>query len=103
MNFDPNLDYIIFEFSVPWDNASSDEAIGEAVRGWYENQGHLINQYTLEGKLPETTNPLYVNDIHADQDYWGRVKDVEKARAVRREVDPELFWQKRTSGGFRLG
>lgn len=44
-----------------------------------------------------------MNDANYAQDYWARLGSTEQAREVRKKYDPELFFQKRTSGGFRLG
>ena len=43
-----------------------------------------------------------MNDAYFREDYWGRLRTAEKARVVRHAVDPEGFFQTRTSGGFRL-
>lgn len=77
----------------------------KATRKYYTGQGEMIKQYTQEGKLPKAYTPLYLNDLNARQDFWGRVAPETRARAlaVRRAVDPKLFFQNRATGGFHLG
>lgn len=55
--------------------------------------------------LPDVYRPLFMNDANYAQDYWARMDpaSVQMARAVRQQYDPEMFFQKRTSGGWRLG
>ncbi|EFR02281.1 FAD binding domain-containing protein [Nannizzia gypsea CBS 118893] len=103
--FDPKFDYMLMQIAISWNSSSSDAAIEKANRKYYTLQGEMIKQYTNEGKLPKAYTPLYLNDLNAEQDFWGRVAPStrQKAQAVRRAVDPDLFFQDRATGVFRLG
>ncbi|EGE00064.1 hypothetical protein TESG_07387 [Trichophyton tonsurans CBS 112818] len=103
--FDPRYDYMLLQIAVSWNSSTSDSVIEEATRKYYTVQGEMIKQFTDEGKLPKAYRPLYLNDLNANQDFWGRVAPStrEKALAVRRAVDPTLLFQNRVTGGFRLG
>ncbi|EGE08034.1 hypothetical protein TEQG_07100 [Trichophyton equinum CBS 127.97] len=103
--FDPRYDYMLLQIAVSWNSSTSDSVIEEATRKYYAVQGEMIKQFTDEGKLPKAYRPLYLNDLNANQDFWGRVAPStrEKALAVRRAVDPTLLFQNRVTGGFRLG
>lgn len=45
-----------------------------------------------------------MNGAYFLQDYWGRIKPESRqyALAMRLRYDPDGFFQKRTSGGWRL-
>ncbi|KAM5471088.1 hypothetical protein MauCBS54593_003426 [Microsporum audouinii] len=103
--FDPKFDYMLLQIAVSWNSSSSDAVMEKATRKYYTGQGEMIKQFTQEGKLPKAYTPLYLNDLNARQDFWGRVAPETRARAlaVRRAVDPKLFFQNRATGGFHLG
>jgi hypothetical protein len=61
----------------------------------------LITEHIANGTLPNVYRPLYMNDIGADQDYWGRLRTRDRALQTRLRYDPKGFFQTRTSG-FRL-
>lgn len=64
----------------------------------------IVQKNIDEGRLPDVYRPLFMNDAYYRQDYWGRIKPESKQYALdaRLRYDPDGFFQKRTSGGWRL-
>ena len=75
------------------------------MKNLYRGMDNHISEFVDEGVLPDVYRPLFMNDAHYSQDYWGRISAGwrEKAKDVRERYDPELWLQERSSGGFRLG
>ncbi|KAF3481867.1 uncharacterized protein GIQ15_04626 [Arthroderma uncinatum] len=105
VGFDPKYDYMLLQIAVSYNNSASDSIVEDGARRYYTGQRQMIDQFTQEGKLPSAYTPLYLNDLNACQDFWGRISQAtrDKALAVRRAVDPKQFFQKRATGGFHLG
>ncbi|KAH8703112.1 putative FAD dependent oxidoreductase, partial [Talaromyces proteolyticus] len=105
LDFPDTTDYIIFELDISHSLSLDDDTTEAAIESLYTSLGNVVENYIREGKLPDVYRPLFMNDAHGTQDYWGRIAPSSRAFAkqVREKYDPELFWQKRTSGGFRLG
>lgn len=95
-------DYIMFELDFSYGFSKDDEKIDAAHQNVYEGLDRLISNYVDEGKLPDVYRPLFMNDAYHRQDYWGRLRTKEEGLQVQEKYDPDRFWQKRTSGGFRL-
>ncbi|OBT60736.1 hypothetical protein VE03_09818 [Pseudogymnoascus sp. 23342-1-I1] len=102
MDFEATHDYIIVELDFSYLFASSDTAIDAATQNLYGGMRNIIDQHVDNGLLDDIYRPLFMNDAYFREDYWGRLRTAEKARLVRHAVDPEGFFQTRTSGGFRL-
>ncbi|KFY23287.1 hypothetical protein V493_05951 [Pseudogymnoascus sp. VKM F-4281 (FW-2241)] len=102
MDFETTHDYIVLEFNFSYLFASSDTAIDAATQNLYSGVRNIVDGHVENGLLPDIYQPLFMNDAYSREDYWGRLRTSEKARAVRHAVDPEGFFQTRTSGGFRL-
>ncbi|KAL5352265.1 hypothetical protein ACLOAV_002212 [Pseudogymnoascus australis] len=102
MDFEATHDYIIVELDFSYLFASSDTAVDAATQNLYGGMRNIIDQHVENGLLDDIYRPLFMNDAYFREDYWGRLRTAEKARLVRHAVDPEGFFQTRTSGGFRL-
>jgi hypothetical protein len=83
--------------------SASDDNIDAANKNLFNGFDTIISRYIKEGVLPDVHRPLFMNDANYAQDFWGRLGSTEQARQTREKYDPEMFFQKRTSGGFRLG
>ncbi|KAL4878318.1 hypothetical protein BJY04DRAFT_114143 [Aspergillus karnatakaensis] len=105
LNFPTDQDYIIIELDFSYAFAASDNKIDSANKNLYRGFDALISGFIEDGVLPDGERPLFMNDAYYSQDYWGRLSPAsrEVARGAREMYDPEGFWQRRTSGGFRLG
>lgn len=105
LNFSPEHDYVILELSYSYIGAGSDRKVDSAAQRQYGGIDNLVQRYVDEGKLPDVRRPLFMNDAYYRQDYWGRLGEEQHQFAlnVRKDVDPEKFFQYRTSGGFRVG
>ncbi|KAJ5531951.1 hypothetical protein N7494_008503 [Penicillium frequentans] len=99
-----NQNYIFFEFDFSYSLAIDDETIDQATQNVYQGMGNLVQKNIDEGLLPDVYRPLFMNDAYYRQDYWGRINPDSKALALktRLNVDPDGFFQTRTSGGWRL-
>ncbi|KFY77699.1 hypothetical protein V499_02981 [Pseudogymnoascus sp. VKM F-103] len=102
MDFETTHDYIVIELDFSYLFASSDTAVDAATQNLYSGMRNIVDQHVDNGLLPDIYRPLFMNDAYFREDYWGRLRTAEKARVVRHAVDPEGFFQTRTSGGFRL-
>ena len=106
INFPDTHDFVIFQyhFSYILSGVNGDQVADALVR-IHEGTNELIEERVESGELPDVRRPMYMNDMNANQDYWGRLgaDRVAFARGVRERVDPGKFWQTRTSGGWRLG
>ncbi|RJE20525.1 FAD binding domain-containing protein [Aspergillus sclerotialis] len=96
-------DYIIFELDFSYGFPMDDNKIDAALQQVYQGLNNIVNRLVKEGKLPDVYRPLFMNDAYHRQDYWGRLRTTEQALQTRLRYDPDGFFQKRTSGGFRLG
>ncbi|KFY14414.1 hypothetical protein V492_02636 [Pseudogymnoascus sp. VKM F-4246] len=102
MDFEDTHDYIVIELDFSYLFASSDTKIDAATQNLYSGMRNIVDQHVDDGLLPDIYRPLFMNDAYFREDYWGRLRTADKARIVRKAVDPEGFFQTRTSGGFRL-
>ncbi|OKL61452.1 hypothetical protein UA08_03482 [Talaromyces atroroseus] len=103
LSFPDTTDYIIMELDISHFLASDDNSTEAALQAEYTALNNQIQKFISEGVLADVYRPLFMNDAHGTQDYWGRISTADRARATREKYDPEMFWQNRTSGGFRLG
>ncbi|KAL1952559.1 hypothetical protein VTO42DRAFT_4817 [Malbranchea cinnamomea] len=106
VNFPPTADYILFQYHFSYILGLVNEPqIAHAVRHLEVSTRELVDRHIAEGRLPDVPRPLYMNDMNGHQDYWGRIGEdmAAFARRVRESVDPEKWWQERTSGGWRVG
>ncbi|OGM41709.1 FAD dependent oxidoreductase [Aspergillus bombycis] len=103
INFPTDQDYLVIELDFSYAFSASDEKIDAANKNLFNGFDRIISNYIDEGVLPDVYRPLFMNDANYAQDYWSRLGSTEQARETRKKYDPELFFQKRTSGGFRLG
>ncbi|KKA20781.1 FAD dependent oxidoreductase [Rasamsonia emersonii CBS 393.64] len=102
LDFPTDQDYILFEFDFSYAFAADDETIDAATQNVYAGMDALVQDHIARGLLPDVYRPLFMNDAYFRQDYWGRIRTKEQALQTRLKYDPEGFFQKRTSGGFRL-
>ncbi|PGG95410.1 hypothetical protein AJ79_10070 [Helicocarpus griseus UAMH5409] len=102
MDFEPDHDYIILELDFSYFFPASDNLVDAATQNLYNGIRNIVTEHAEAGRVPDIHRPLFMNDLYHRQDYWQRMRTADKARAVAKAVDPEGFWQKRTSGGFRL-
>lgn len=99
-----DTNYIIIELDFSYASAIDDDKIDQANQHLYQGMGNLIQKNIDKGLLPDVYRPLFMNDAYYRQDYWGRIHPASKKRALqaRHRYDPDGFFQKRTSGGWRL-
>lgn len=96
--------YIIIELDFSHGLSIDDSKIDAATVELYQGMGNLVQKNIDRGLLPDVYRPLFMNDAYYRQDYWGRISPESKALALktRKAYDPQGFFQKRTSGGWRL-
>ncbi|GIK04265.1 hypothetical protein Aspvir_008344 [Aspergillus viridinutans] len=95
-------DYIIIELDFSYAFAADDAKIDAANQNLYDGFDNIISENIDKGLLPDVYRPLFMNDAYFRQDYRGRIRTREQALQTRIKYDPDGFFQKRTSGGFRL-
>ncbi|KAF7118015.1 hypothetical protein CNMCM5793_007384 [Aspergillus hiratsukae] len=98
LDFPPDQDYILLQTTLQWTQALSDARMHDATQKLFKGFGRLIEEYIANGALPNVYRPLYMNDINADQDYWGRLRTRDQALQTRLKYDPAGFFQTRTNG-----
>lgn len=103
MKFPDDTNYIVLELDFSYSFSLSDDKIDEANRRLFNGFDQHISDFVDAGVLPDAKRPIFLNDANYAQDYWGRSESTEYAREVREMYDPDMFFQERTSGGFRLG
>ncbi|PLN74893.1 putative FAD dependent oxidoreductase [Aspergillus taichungensis] len=101
-DFDDDVPYIIIELDYSWGVSASDGRIDAALKTLYSGMDHHITKFQEQKALPDVYRPIFMNDAHSSQDFWGRIKSRDQGLATSKKYDPERFFQKRTSGGFRL-
>lgn len=96
--------YIFIELDFSYGFSVDDSRIDQATQELYMGLDNVIQKNVDQGSLPDVYRPLFMNDAYFRQDYWGRINPASKQAALdtRKDVDPDLFFQKRTSGGWRL-
>ncbi|KAH1486410.1 hypothetical protein KXV92_005697 [Aspergillus fumigatus] len=102
LDFPTDQDYIIIELDFSYAFAADDGKIDAANQNLYRGFDNIISDNIDKGLLPDVYRPLFLNDAYFRQDYWGRIRTREQALQTRIKYDPDGFFQKRTSGGFRL-
>ncbi|KAJ5481125.1 FAD-linked oxidoreductase [Penicillium diatomitis] len=104
LNVPTDTNYIFVELDYSWSLALDDAKIDQANQQLYQGMDNFIQSNVDKGLLPDVYRPLFMNDAYFRQDYWGRIDPASKASALqaRLRYDPEGFFQKRTSGGWRL-
>ncbi|RHZ45312.1 uncharacterized protein CDV56_102238 [Aspergillus thermomutatus] len=101
LDFPPDQDYILLQITLQWSLGLSDARMHDATQKLFKGFGRLLEEHIANGTLPDVYRPLYMNDVNADQDYWGRLRTHDRALQARLKYDPAGFFQTRTSG-FRL-
>ncbi|KAF4266157.1 hypothetical protein CNMCM8714_005598 [Aspergillus fumigatus] len=102
LDFPTDQDYIIIELDFSYAFAADDGKIDAANQNLYRGFDNIISDNIDKGLLPDVYRPLFLNDAYFRQDYWGRIRTREQALQTRIKYDPDGFFQKRNSGGFRL-
>ncbi|KAJ5580286.1 uncharacterized protein N7459_006271 [Penicillium hispanicum] len=99
-----DTNYIFIELDFSYSFSADDAKIDQANQNLYQGMDNLVQKNIEEGLLPNVYRPLFMNDAYFRQDYWGRIKPESKQTALqaRLRYDPDGFFQKRTSGGWRL-
>ncbi|KAK2806462.1 hypothetical protein FQN50_005880 [Emmonsiellopsis sp. PD_5] len=103
LDLDEDADRIImelnFSYNFPSDVPKMEAGLAEITNSMRED----VLKYVKEGVLPDVHVPLFMNDAHYSQDYWGRLKPEKReyAKKVREVYDPEGLWRERTAG-FKL-
>jgi hypothetical protein len=103
MDFDPKYHYIMFEFDYNWSDRRDDKRADANIQQVFGGIHQKVKQYIKKGDLPDAPLPLFMNDAHYAQDFWGRSAHGRFARGVRQQYDPDKFWQNRLAGGFKVG
>ncbi|KAF9895231.1 hypothetical protein FE257_000133 [Aspergillus nanangensis] len=105
LNFPEDQNYIIIELDFSYAFSASDNRIDAANKNLFGGFNKIIGDFIDQGMLPDVYRPLFMNDAYHSQDYWGRIDPASRQLALdaRKKYDPEMFFQKRTTGGFRLG
>ena len=101
-DFSDEVPYIIIELDYSWGVSASDGRIEAALKTLNSGMDHHISKFQEQKVLPDASRPIFMNDAHSSQDFWGRIKSYDQGLATSKKYDPERFFQKRTSGGFRL-
>ncbi|KAJ5797195.1 CAZyme family AA7 [Penicillium psychrosexuale] len=96
--------YIILELGFSYGLSIDDSKVDAATVELYQGMDNLAQKNIDNGLLPDVYRPLFMNDAYYRQDYWGRISPESMALALktRKAYDPQEFFQKRTSGGWRL-
>ncbi|CAI7607613.1 unnamed protein product [Penicillium manginii] len=104
LNVPTDQNYIFIELDFSYALSVDDDKIDQANQKLYQGMGNLVQKNIDKGLLPDVYRPLFMNDLYFRQDYWGRIDPDSKkeALATRLRYDPDGFFQKRTSGGWRL-
>lgn len=104
MNFPTDQAYIILELNFSYGLSIDDGKMDAATVELYQGMGNLIEKHIDQGLLPDVYRPLFMNDLYHREDYWGRIHPDSRALALKtsKAYDPEGFFQKRTSGGWRI-
>jgi len=99
---DDSVDRIIFELDYSYWYSKDDAQIDQVMQKTYTGLGDTVKRFQKEGKLPEAHLPLFMNDLYFKQDYWGRLKDASKWKAIAKKYDANGFFtnQKRVQGFF---
>ncbi|KAF2751701.1 hypothetical protein M011DRAFT_463213 [Sporormia fimetaria CBS 119925] len=100
LDLDDDVDRIILEYNYSYPSQLSDEKVYLALQSLYEGTKDIVDQFTQSGKVPEAYLPLFANDGHFRQDYFGRLRTVDFARSVRDRYDPHGFFADRTGGSI---
>ncbi|KAJ5109633.1 hypothetical protein N7532_002278 [Penicillium argentinense] len=104
LNVPTDQNYIFIELDFSYALSVDDDKIDQANQKLYQGMGNLVQKNIDQGRLPDVYRPLFMNDAYYRQDYWGRIDPASKKEALqtRLRYDPDGFFQKRTSGGWRL-
>ncbi|KAJ5782051.1 FAD linked oxidase N-terminal [Penicillium paradoxum] len=104
LNFPTDQPYIIIELDFSYGLSIDDTKIDAATVQLYQGIDNIIEKNIDKGLLPDVYRPLFMNDLYHREDYWGRIDPASKALALKtsKAYDPEGFFQKRTSGGWRV-
>jgi hypothetical protein len=99
-----DTNYIFIELDFSYALSLDDDKIDQANQNLYQGLGNIVQKNIDKGLLPDVYRPLFMNDLYFRQDYWGRIDPASKKSALeaRLRYDPDGFFQKRTSGGWRL-
>ncbi|KAF2665625.1 FAD binding domain-containing protein [Microthyrium microscopicum] len=91
---------IILEYDYSYINGfAENERIGDkANRELYSGVRSIIQKFMNDGKLPNISTPLFMNDAYHAQDFWGRFKERDFMKSVKAKIDPGDFFGKRTHG-----
>lgn len=89
--FPDTIDYIIFELGISHTLASDDATTEAALEQLYIALDNTLQNFIAQGVLPDVYRPLFMNDAHGTQGYWGHISTADQARAARQNYDPELL------------
>ena len=101
-HFPTDQDYFIMGLDFSYWNATDDKKIKKADEALLRGYEKIIDEFVDDEVLPDVYRPLFLSQARGDQDYWGRLKSTEHANAVRERYDPDDFFQRRASGGFKF-
>ncbi|KAH9434342.1 hypothetical protein MCOR02_006354 [Pyricularia oryzae] len=103
IDLDDSTDRIIFEFNYSYWFSISDKNVASTTATLVDGMKSLVDGYVADGTLPDAYRPLFMNDAHHTQDYWGRLRPEKRQLAadVRAQVDPQNIFAQRT-GGIKL-
>jgi hypothetical protein len=106
---------IILEYDYSYVNglAENEKTVDKAIKDLYGGTRELITKFINEGKasqscdfdgfgayrfpqVPRISTPIFLNDAYGTQDYWGRFKEKDFIKRIKREVDPYFFFGTRT-------
>ncbi|KAK2781842.1 hypothetical protein FQN52_001336 [Onygenales sp. PD_12] len=103
LDLDEDADRLIIEMSFSYNFPSDVPKMEAGLVGLIDSMREDVLKFTKEGILSDVQVPLFMNDAHHSQDYWGRLKPEKRAYAkkIRDVYDPEGLWRDRTAG-FKL-
>ncbi|KAH8923996.1 FAD binding domain-containing protein [Atractiella rhizophila] len=92
--FDRDTWHFVIEFDFSYLFSSDDGVIDAGLKNISTTIQRRVLEEQASGNLPNTYSPLFMNDAHYDQDYWGRLKDASRAlaRAAKSKFDPNNFF-----------
>jgi hypothetical protein len=95
-----DVDRLFFQVGYGWSSSADDDRIREGVLDTAVAIRNLTDGFVKSGAVPDAYRPLFMNDAHAEQDYFGRMKGGSRdfAKKVADGVDPTGFFRTRTYG-----
>ncbi|PGH01861.1 hypothetical protein AJ79_07798 [Helicocarpus griseus UAMH5409] len=104
MDLDDSVDRLLIELNYSYNFPSDVPTVEGALKKMTNGMRKDILDLIANGTLADAHLPLFMNDAHHSQDYFGRLRPekLEYVKKIREVYDPENFFRDRT-GGFKMG